>query len=59
MIGAGDTYIRQRYIRTGYYQGQVAVMDLSWAAAAIAQSVGFQLRDRRIPLQRIEPSRFR
>jgi hypothetical protein len=58
MIGADDTYIRARYIRTDYYQGQVAVKDLSWAAAAIAQKVGVQLRQRRIPLQRIEPSRL-
>ena len=57
LIGTDETYIRARYLRTEFYS-EVAVKDLSWAAASIAQKVGVQLRHRRIPLQRIEPSRF-
>jgi hypothetical protein len=57
LIGTDETYIRARYLRTESYS-EVAVKDLSWAAASIAQKVGVQLRQRRIPLQRIEPSRF-
>jgi|AmaraimetFIIA100_FD_contig_81_2877610_length_537_multi_4_in_0_out_0_1 hypothetical protein len=57
MIDTDKAYIRARYLRTGLSQ-EVAVKDLSWAAAAIAQKVGFQLRQRGLPLRLIEPSRF-
>ena len=57
MIDMDEAYIRARHLRTGLSQ-EVAVKDLSWAAAAIAQKVGFQLRQRGLPLRLIEPSRF-
>jgi hypothetical protein len=53
-----NTYIRTRYLITGFSR-EVAVEDLSWAAAEIAQKVGSQLRQHGHPLLPIEPSRLR
>jgi hypothetical protein len=58
MIDTDNTYIRTRYLITGFSR-EVAVEDLSWAAAEIAQKVGSQLRQHGHPLLPIEPSRLR
>jgi hypothetical protein len=57
MIDTDKAYIRARYIITGLSQ-EVAIKDLSWAAAVIAQKVGVQLQQRGLPLRPTEPSRF-
>jgi HEPN domain-containing protein len=57
IIDTDKRYIRARYLVTGFSQ-EVAIKDLSWAAAAIAQKVGVQLQQRGLPIRPTEPSRF-